>query len=161
MPDSLTLEDQLMWVRRTPCASYWLGVSDTHPFIHGHYQPTPTRSIQPPTGAPPGPLSGPPTGPPTGPPPPYVLPQSLPLPHHLYHPGLLVQGLFTNGGQAMFHSHPGFPVLTSVTGGGQAMFHHPGLTIGNGPEQVPLYDVRSQNQESWPPSNQNVSVPRK
>ena len=52
---SLSPEDRLRWQQRAPRASYWFGVSDTHPFIHGEQ----------PIGAPP-------------PPPPYT--PALPTP---------------------------------------------------------------------------------
>ena len=128
MAENLTPEDRLMWARCAPHASYWLCVSDTHPFIHGHYQPTPTGSLtrpptgsstRPPTGSSTRPPTGPPTGPhtglQTGPPPPYVLPP----PYFPYHPELPVQGL----SQAAFHPHPGLMVPVSVAGGGCHAFH--------------------------------------
>lgn len=149
MSENLTPEDRLLWARRAPRASYWLGVSNTHPNIHGHYQPTPT-----------GPPTGPPTaGPPNGPPPPYAPPHP---PYHPHPPGFPAPGLATGGGQPPFyHPHPALPVPGLVTHGGQVMFHHPGPAIGNGFQQVPLYDVRSQTQAAQPLPNRGVSVTRK
>lgn len=44
---TLSPEERLMWQQRAPHASYWFGVSDTHPFIHGG-QPIPALGVTPP-----------------------------------------------------------------------------------------------------------------
>jgi hypothetical protein len=51
----LSPKDLLLWQQRAPCASYWFGVRNTHPFING-------GQLIPGLGA-------------TLPPPPYTLPQ--------------------------------------------------------------------------------------
>ena len=65
---TLSPEDHLLWQERAPRASYWFGVSDTHPFIHGG-QPNPARSDTPP-------------------PPPYIpmVPPPAPTPAPTYRP---------------------------------------------------------------------------
>ena len=91
---TLSPEDCLLWQRRAPHASWWLGVSDHHPFINGG-QPIPppevtlppygmalppTSTTLPPPGAIPPPFQT--TLPPLGtilPPPPYTSAQ-LPAP---------------------------------------------------------------------------------
>ena len=49
MAENFTLspEDRLLWQQRAPRASYWFGVSNTHPFINGG-QPIPGLGAAPP-----------------------------------------------------------------------------------------------------------------
>lgn len=74
---TLSPEDLLLWQSRAPCASWWLGVSNHHPFINGGQPMPPTL----PPGTPlPSPQAILPSCQATMPPPPYTSIPPLPLP---------------------------------------------------------------------------------
>ena len=133
---TLSPEDRLLWQTRAPCASYWLGVSNHHPFIDGGW-PVPLPEVTfPPYGTtlpPPGAI--PPqfqtTIPPLGtilPPPPYTSTQPPTLPTSASQPYLA-------GSQpSMLGAAPFLP--------------------GN---SVPIYNIRHQNRT--PATAENPSSP--
>lgn len=157
---TLTAEDRLRWERRAPRASYWLGVSDTHPFINGG-RPAGATTITPlPMMIPPPPMMLPPLPPIMLPPPPPMMVPPPPPTMVPPSPMMIARPMARNAPpppmiappppytQAL--SAPRVPTFQPYLHGGQPDFTipgvvHPGVVQFPPANPVPVYDVRNHN----------------